>query len=300
MRKRKLIYNTAVNGIREQQPHWKDCLISTSRWLPTIVSALYVRNHFNKETKAAALELVNSIKEEFVTTLKTLPWLDDKTKTAALHKIEKMIAYIGYPDELLDDEKLVEYYDELNFDELKNFAFRKLRKPVTKTDWITHSITTSVNAFYSTFENSISKLHKKSSNSLRKCFCKFPEIPAAILQGPFFSVDRPNYMNFGALGMLIGHEITRNFFILFTKHFLIFCIFSRRVRRPWTAVWLGRKSGWLVGQRHKQGFLKEVSLHSRAIWKFHRTECRFEIERNSHTRRKYCRQRWNQTRLFCL
>ena len=72
------------------------------------------------------------------------------------------------------------------------YSFGKLRKPVNKSDWITHGRPAIVNAFYSSIENSI-------------------QFPAGILQGAFFSNDRPRYMNYGAIGFVIGHEITHGF-----------------------------------------------------------------------------------------
>ncbi|KAJ8983666.1 hypothetical protein NQ317_003453 [Molorchus minor] len=72
------------------------------------------------------------------------------------------------------------------------FSFRRLRQPVNKTDWITYGRPAVVNAFYSSIENSI-------------------QFPAGILQGVFFNADRPRYMNYGAIGFVIGHEITHGF-----------------------------------------------------------------------------------------
>jgi neprilysin len=112
--------------------------------------------------------MVNSIKEEFEKILKTVPWMDDKTRESALKKVKLMTTHIGYPNELMDDKKLIEFYKPVNIDENKYLesvlsinifgtdrAFKKLREPVNKTDWITHSRPAVVNAFYSSIENSI-------------------------------------------------------------------------------------------------------------------------------------------------
>jgi membrane metallo-endopeptidase-like protein 1 len=116
-----------------------------------------------------------------------------------------MTSHIAYPDELLDDSKLNAFYENLEVNDNDyytsvlnltkfgtDYSFSKLRQPVNKSDWITHSKTAIVNAFYSAIENSI-------------------QFPAGILQGAFFSSDRPRYMNYGAIGFVIGHEITHGF-----------------------------------------------------------------------------------------
>ena len=120
-------------------------------------------------------------------------------------KAQGMVAHIGYPPELLDMKKLEGLYDGLELSENDYFgnalrttifgtdyAFSKLREKVNKTDWVRHGRPAVVNAFYSPLENSI-------------------QFPAGILQGIFFGQDRPLYMNYGAIGWVIGHEITHGF-----------------------------------------------------------------------------------------
>lgn len=168
LRKRQLQYSTAISGKQEQEPRWKECIDLSSGSLSTGSGALYVRKYFKQNSKVAALEMVNSIKEEFEAILKTVPWMDDKTRAAALCKVKTMVTHIGYPDELMDDKKLIEFYKDINVDENQYLesilsinifgtdrAFKKLREPVNKTDWITHSKPAVVNAFYSSIENSI-------------------------------------------------------------------------------------------------------------------------------------------------
>lgn len=171
LRKRQLQYSTAISGKQEQEPRWKECIDLASGSLSTGSGSLYVRKYFKQHSKAAALEMVNSIKEEFENILKTVPWMDDKTRAAALCKVKTMVTHIGYPDELMDDKKLVEFYKNVTIDENKYLesilninifgtdrAFKKLRESVNKTDWITHSKPAVVNAFYSSIENSIREL----------------------------------------------------------------------------------------------------------------------------------------------
>lgn len=134
------------------------------------VGALYVRKYFRQDSKALALEMVNGIRLEFEEILKDVNWMDEKTKKSALNKLHSMSTHIGYPDEIMDNSKIEKYYDNLKIDENNylssvlnmnvfgtDYAFNKLRKPVNKTDWVTHARPAVVNAFYSSIENSIRK-----------------------------------------------------------------------------------------------------------------------------------------------
>lgn len=134
------------------------------------VGSLYVRKHFNRDSKAIALEMVNNIRTVFSQILDEVQWMDAATKQEAKKKLHSMTTHIGYPDEMLDNEKLEEYYRKLDIDPDKYFesflkmnvfgtdySFNKLRLPVNKTDWIRHARPAVVNAFYSSIENSIRK-----------------------------------------------------------------------------------------------------------------------------------------------
>lgn len=129
-----------------------------------------MRTYFNEEAKKGAANLVKSIHEEFLETLKHVPWMDETSRAAAIEKAHKMNYHIAYPNELADNSKLEEYYHglELETDSLLNNVLRirkfrgdhtisKLHTAVNKTDWETHSFPTIVNAFYSLLENSIRK-----------------------------------------------------------------------------------------------------------------------------------------------
>ncbi|XP_044750361.1 neprilysin-2 isoform X2 [Coccinella septempunctata] len=205
LRRRQLEYTTVVSGKTERAPRWKECVDISAGSLSTAAGALYVRKYFNEEARQNALEMVRDIRAEFETILKEVEWMDDETRKNALDKAKSMATHIAYPDELLDDSKLEEFYQNLEMDENNymgsvlnltlfgtQFSFKRLRQPVNKTDWITHGRPAIVNAFYSSIENSI-------------------QFPAGILQGVFFNADRPRYMNYGAIGFVIGHEITHGF-----------------------------------------------------------------------------------------
>ncbi|KAH8381748.1 hypothetical protein KR093_011645, partial [Drosophila rubida] len=204
-RKRQLQYATALSGRQEQEARWKECVDISSGSLGISVGSLYVRKHFHQDSKANALEMVNNIRSVFNDILDEVNWMDEKTKQEAKEKLHSMATHIGYPDEMLDNEKLAKYFEKLEINPDKYFesflamnifgtdySFNKLRLPVNKTEWVRHARPAVVNAFYSSLENSI-------------------QFPAGILQGHFFSAQRPKYMNFGAIGYVIGHEITHGF-----------------------------------------------------------------------------------------
>lgn len=205
IRKLQLAYTTVVSGKTEREPRWKECVEIVSGSFSISVGALYVRKYFKEDAKKNAVEMVSDIRQEFMKILKTVDWMDEETRKSALDKAESMSTHIAYPDELLDDRKLEEFYKKLEItpgnylQSILNltlfgteYSFEKLRKPVNKSDWITHGKPAIVNAFYSSIENSI-------------------QFPAGILQGAFFNNDRPRYMNYGAIGFVMGHEITHGF-----------------------------------------------------------------------------------------
>ncbi|KAH8393939.1 hypothetical protein KR215_008613, partial [Drosophila sulfurigaster] len=202
---RKEKYYMTVDGHQEPKARWKECVDIVSESLGISVASMYVPKHFDENSKSSVLEMVTNIRNVFNEILDEVNWMDDKTRLEAKNKLHKMATYIGYPDELLDNEKLTKYYDKLEIDPdnyLKsylalnifntNYIFNKLRLPVNKTDWVDHAQSTDVNAFYSLEGNNI-------------------QFPAGILQGDFYNANRPNYMNFGAIGYFIGHEVSHGF-----------------------------------------------------------------------------------------
>lgn len=205
VRARQLKFSSVISGKQENDPRWKECVEVTTSSMPIAIGALYVRHYFQESAKVAATEMVGQIRKQFEKILKEVSWMDEETRAKAMIKVAAMAVHIGYPEELLDDAKLTEHYDGLVIDAdhyledvmtMNKFgsdvAFGKLRKPVNKTDWVSHGRPAVVNAFYSSIENSI-------------------QFPAGILQGQFFSANRPRYMNYGAIGFVMGHEITHGF-----------------------------------------------------------------------------------------
>ncbi|GFT19377.1 neprilysin-2 [Nephila pilipes] len=198
-------YSTVITGKSQEEPRWEQCLSSLSGSLGIALSSYYVRHYFKDGSKDSALELVKYIHKEFLSILDNIDWMDDKTKLQAKEKANTIKPYIGYPHELLNDTLVLELYENLTitngsyFDNIMSlrrwstdYAFSQLRKPNIRGEWKKHARAAVVNAFYNALENSI-------------------EFPAGILQNAFFNKDRPHYMNFGAIGYVIGHEITHGF-----------------------------------------------------------------------------------------
>lgn len=132
------------------------------------VGAMYVRKHFEQNSKAEVLEMVNRIRTEFEIILENVDWMDDETRRSAIDKLHVMANHIGYPDELMDNDKIEKYYEMLKPDEKNHLsfalsinafytdqAFRQLREPVNKNDWENLLPPFIVNAFYSYDENVI-------------------------------------------------------------------------------------------------------------------------------------------------
>jgi len=213
-----LKFSKKLTGKSEEPPRWRKCVGAASGELSTMytmshftgslanaVGSLYVTKYFNEDSKVAALEMVSEIRRQFEILLDEVDWMDDTTKRQARVKARGMVEHIGYPPELMEMAKLEDLYSGLELSPNAylgnalnmtvfgtNYAFSKLREKVNKTDWVRHGRPAVVNAFYSPLENSI-------------------QFPAGILQGIFFSSDRPKYMNYGAIGWVIGHEITHGF-----------------------------------------------------------------------------------------
>lgn len=171
VRKRQLDFNTVIVGKKELSTRWKECISITNNKLSTAVGAMYIRKYFKPNAKQHAGAMVNQIQHEFKEGLRQNEWMDAETKLAASTKVDAVVTHIGYPDELYDNEKIEEYHKNIDIDHINylssalninkfymDYAFNLLRKPVNRTDWISHSSPTFINAYYSFEENSIGLL----------------------------------------------------------------------------------------------------------------------------------------------
>ena len=185
-----------LRGTQQIKPRWKRVVLSEDGEIGEALGKLYVGFYFPPEAKARALELVNNLKEALADRIKTLEWMDEATKQEALKKLAAFTVKIGYPDKWLDYSLLQIDRGPFVLNAVRAEKFEadrdvnKIGKPVDRTDWGMTPPT--VNAYYNPNMNEI-------------------VFPAGILQPPFFYPDADDAVNYGAIGAVIGHEMTHGF-----------------------------------------------------------------------------------------
>ena len=191
------MYDKLMSGIEEKKPRWKRAMVIPNSMFGEAIGELYVNKYFPKENKEYMVNLVENLRKALEHHIKALDWMSDETKAKALDKLASLTVKIGYPDKWKD-------YSELKIDPEKTYwenvynaslwfikdNLSKIEKPVDKEEW--HMYPQTVNAYYSPINNEI-------------CF------PAAILQPPYFDITADDALNYGAIGVVIGHEMTHGF-----------------------------------------------------------------------------------------
>lgn len=191
------LYGKVMSGQKELKPRWKRAMGIPNSMFGEAVGELYVKKYFPEENKNYMLKLVERLREALRQHIENLSWMSETTKQKAKEKLESMTVKIGYPDKWKD-------YSEIQIDPKLSYVenvqnaskwftrdnYNKLNKPVDKTEW--HMTPQTVNAYYSPISNEI-------------CF------PAAILQPPYFDINADDSINYGAIGAVIGHEMTHGF-----------------------------------------------------------------------------------------
>ncbi len=189
-------FNQTLNGQKEQQPRWKRCTRLTDRALGEAVGQDWVKQNFPPDAKNNMENLVHALEAAMAEDIKQLPWMSPATKVEAEKKLDAIKDKIGYPDTWRDYSTLDVKRDDLlgNEDRAEIFEDRrelaKLGKPVDPTEWGMTPPT--VNAYYNPPQNNIN-------------------FPAGILQPPFFDNSIDPAVNFGGIGVVIGHEMTHGF-----------------------------------------------------------------------------------------
>jgi putative endopeptidase len=183
-------------GSKEQQPRWKRCAGSADTYLGEALGQLYVTKYFPPEAKAQVLDMVKNLRAALRDDIPTLSWMSPETQKAALEKLEAFNVKMGYPEKWRDYSALKIDRGSYAQNMLRASAFEdardlnKIGKPVDRGEWGMTPPT--VDAYNSSQLNEI-------------------VFPAGILQPPFFDPKRDAAFNYGAMGAIIGHEITHGF-----------------------------------------------------------------------------------------
>ncbi len=191
------MFSRVMSGKTKQEPRWKRALNVPNHILGEAVGELYVEKYFPASSKEKMLKLVNNLKVALGEHIASLEWMSDKTKVNALIKLNSFTVKVGYPDKWRD-------YSGITVDPTKSYwenvraarafesahALSKYGKPVDRDEWGMTPQT--VNAYYNPTTNEI-------------CF------PAGILQAPYFNPNGDDACNYGAIGVVIGHEMTHGF-----------------------------------------------------------------------------------------
>ncbi|MCX6206690.1 MAG: M13 family metallopeptidase [Bacteroidetes bacterium] len=189
-------YSKAITGQQKIKPRWERIYRATDANLGEALGELYVKKYFTEEAKKRMLELVNNLQTAFSNRISKMDWMSDSTKQVAKEKLMAFIKKIGYPDKWRDYSKVVvkrNSYFENKLSAAKNeyqYQISKVGKPVDKMEWGMTPPT--INAYYNPTFNEI-------------------VFPAGILQFPFFDLSADDAINYGGVGMAIGHEMTHGF-----------------------------------------------------------------------------------------
>ncbi|WP_119677450.1 M13 family metallopeptidase [Indioceanicola profundi] len=189
-------YGRTLSGAQELRPRWKRCVSATDQALGEDLGKHFVEAAFGPDQKDRTLQMVEDIQEAFNANLATLQWMSPETQERARTKLKAMANKIGYPEEWRDYSKLEVKAGDMMGNAMRASAFEterdldKIGKPVDEDEWFMSPPT--VNAYYSPTFNDIN-------------------FPAGILQPPFFDPKADPAYNYGAIGSVIGHEITHGF-----------------------------------------------------------------------------------------
>ena len=190
-------YGKVLSGREEPSPLWKRAVGIVNGTLGEAVGQMYVKKYFPEENKERMLALVRNLQKALGIRIENLTWMSDETKAKALEKLNAITIKIGYPDTWRDYSKLDINAEDTYYANIQRaakfeqeYSLSYLGKPVDKKKW--YMTPQTVNAYYNPSSNEI-------------CF------PAGILQFPFFDMSADDAFNYGAIGVVIGHEMTHGF-----------------------------------------------------------------------------------------
>jgi predicted metalloendopeptidase len=185
-----------MSGQQEMEPRWKRCVKATDQNLGMALGQLYVDKTFGPEGKARTLKMVKAIEDAMHQDIGQLTWMSDTTKKQAYEKLTAIVNNIGYPDQWRDYSSVIISSDDYYGDSVRAGSFEvkrlynKIDQPTDRKDWSMTPPT--VNAYYRPPMNDIN-------------------FPAGILQPPFYGKMMDDAVNYGGIGVVIGHELTHGF-----------------------------------------------------------------------------------------
>lgn len=191
-------YNRTMSGAEQDRPRWKRAISAVEGALGMAVGRIYVEKYFPESSKQRMVQLVKNLQTALGQRIDQQVWMSEETKKQAHEKLDAFYVKIGYPDTWMDYTGL-DIRDSLSFYEnmvqasefLHDYYIKKrVNRPVDRDEWLMTPQT--INAYYNPTTNEI-------------CF------PAGILQPPFFNADADDACNYGAIGVVIGHEMTHGF-----------------------------------------------------------------------------------------
>lgn len=186
-----------ISGVQQQRPRWKRAMSVPNGILGEALGQLYVEKYFPQSSKDKMVTLVSNLQTALGEHIDSLTWMSDATKAKAHEKLDAFTVKIGYPDKWRDYSSLTIDPEKPYWENIKsaivfnnNYNLADYGKPVDRSRW--HMSPQTVNAYYNPTTNEI-------------CF------PAGILQPPFFDPEADDAINYGAIGVVIGHEMTHGF-----------------------------------------------------------------------------------------
>jgi putative endopeptidase len=195
-------YEKKLNGQQEMKPRWKRVLDAEYKVIGEDIGRVYVEWYFDSSSKARVQEMVSNLKKAFMDRIKNLTWMEPETKKKALMKLDVLDVQIGYPDEWLNHSELEVKNDSYVMNVLRGSKFKfhhgpdgldRINKPVDRKLW--------------------DQLNPQDTNAYADFNKAIVVFPAGILQSPFFfnNNDADEAFNYGAIGVIIGHEMTHHF-----------------------------------------------------------------------------------------
>ena len=189
-------YGRTLQGIKELKPRWKRCVTATDHELGEALGQKFVEKTFGEQGKQRTLQMVQEIEQEMGKDIQSIAWMSPETKKQALVKLHGVANKIGYPDkwrdyssvQIADNDYFGNTYRANEFESKRQRD--RIGKPTDRAEWGMTPPT--VNAYYSPTQNNIN-------------------FPAGILQPPFYSNSADDAVNYGAVGVVIGHELTHGF-----------------------------------------------------------------------------------------